>query len=177
MLSKKFSKRRLFSALAVTSCLLTGLPTLSLAQSLPGLTIFSGVERQNLLSYRLDFGGQSDGWDRYRLRVPAKKMQFGAAQFVIGYPDYYKGKFDTKDVEVVVGGKSLPIQEVNWDKENYRIQIYMQEPVPAGKKVEIIFSNVKNPSFGGTFYFTCSILTPGDVPLPRYLGTWIVNIN
>ena len=34
--------RRLFSALAVTSCLLTGLPAIGLAQSMPGFTIFGG---------------------------------------------------------------------------------------------------------------------------------------
>lgn len=177
MLSKKFSMRPLVSALAVTSCLLTGLPNLSLAQGLPGLTIFSGVERQNILSYRLDFGGQADQWDRYRLRIPAKKMETGAAQLIITYPDYYKGKFDTKRVEVLVSGKKVPVQEVNWDKENYKLIISMKDPVPAGKKLEVQLSNVKNPAFGGTFYFQCGILTPGDVPLPRYLGTWILTIN
>ena len=177
MLSTKSSQRRLISALAATGCLLTGFASLTQAQSSPGLTIFSGVERQNQLSYRLDFGGQSDGWDRYRLKIPAKKMELGAAQFVITYPDYYKGKFDTKNVEVRVKGKKMPLKEVVWDKENYKLLIYMQEPVAAGNSVDLILSNVKNPPFGGTYYFTGAILTPGDVPLPRYLGTWILSIN
>jgi len=52
--------RRLLSALAVTSCLLTGLPTVSSAQGLPGLHCLA-VSRGNQLPFRLDFGGQSNG--------------------------------------------------------------------------------------------------------------------
>lgn len=177
MLSTKSSTRRLLTALAATGCLLAGFSTLTQAQNLPGLTIFSGVERQNQLSYFLDFGGQSDNWDRYRLKIPGKKMELGAAQFIVSYPDYYKGKFDTKSMEVRVKGKKFPIREVNWDKENHKVMIYMEEPVPAGNNVELVFSNVKNPPFGGVYYFNAAILTPGDVPLPRYLGTWILSIN
>jgi len=56
---------------------------LSLAQSgLPGFTLFWCQER-NQLPFRLDFGGQSNGWDRYRLRIPAKKLKLAAAQFTI----------------------------------------------------------------------------------------------
>jgi hypothetical protein len=169
--------RRLISALAVSSCLLAGLPTLISAQGLPGFTIFSGVKSENQLPFRLDFGGQSNGWDRYRLRIPAKKMKLAVAQFSINYPDYYKGKFDTEDIEVRLKGKKVALQEVKWDKENHLIEIYPQEPVPANSGVELVFSNVKNPNFGGTYYFNCQILSPGDVPLLRYVGTWILNIT
>ena len=169
--------RRLLSALAVTSCLLIGLPTLSSAQSLPGFTLFSGIKRENQLPFRLDFGGQPNGWDRYRLRIPPKKLNLAVAQFSISYPDYYKGNFDTDSIEVRLKGKKVPLQEVIWDKENHLVEIYPAEPVPAGSRVELVFSNVKNPAFGGTFYFNCQVLSPGDVPLLRYLGTWIVSIT
>ncbi|MBE9128494.1 MULTISPECIES: DUF2808 domain-containing protein [unclassified Coleofasciculus] len=177
MISKKFSMGRLFSALAISGCLLTGIAATSFAQSNSGLTIFSGVERENLLRYYLDFGGRANQWDRYRLRIPAKKMELGVSQFVISYPDYYTGKFDPDRIEVRVKGESVPLSEVNWDQENYRIQIYLDEPIQAGNKVEIVLSNVKNPRFGGTFYFNCLILTPGDIPLPRSVGTWILTIS
>ena len=169
--------RRVISALAVTSCLLTGLPALTLAQGLPGFTIFSGVKSENQLPFRLDFGGQSNGWDRYRLRIPAKKLKLAVAQFSITYPDYYKGDFDTDSIEVRLKNKKVPLQQVKWDKENHVVEIYPEEPVPANSRVELVFSNVKNPNFGGTYYFNCQILTPGDVPLLRYVGTWIVNIS
>ena len=169
--------RRVLSALAVTSCLLTGLPILTSAQGLPGFTLFSGVKSENQLPFRLDFGGQSNGWDRYRLRIPAKKLKLAVAQFSITYPDYYKGDFDTDSIDVRIKNKKLPLQQVKWDKENHVVEIYLKEPVPANSRVELVFSNVKNPNFGGTYYFNCQILTPGDVPLLRYVGTWIVNIS
>lgn len=169
--------QRLLSALVVTGCLLTGLPAISLAQALPGFTLFSGVKGENQLPFRLDFGGQSNGWDRYRLRIPAKKMDLAVAQFIVNYPEYYKGTFDPKKIEVRVKGKKVPLSEVTWNKENRVVEIYPQEPVPAGSNVELVFSNVKNPTFGGIFYFNCSIQTPGDVPLSRYKGTWIISIS
>jgi hypothetical protein len=169
--------RRLLSALAVTSCLLAAIPAISWAQSLPGMTIFSGVEGKNQLSFRLDFGGQSNGWDRYRLRIPNNKLKTAVAQFVISYPDYYKGTFDTKEIEINVRDKKIPVSEVKWDKENHVLQIFPQEPIPAGSKVELVLSNVKNPASGGMFYFNCSIQSPGDVPLSRYIGTWIISIS
>ncbi|MFM7407160.1 MAG: DUF2808 domain-containing protein [Cuspidothrix sp.] len=169
--------KRLLSALAVTSCLLTGLPVMTLAQSLPGLTLFSGIKGENQLPFRLDFGGQTNSSDRYILRIPAKKMNLAVAQFAITYPNYYEGTFDTKDVEVKVKGKKVPLSEVKWDKEGRVIQIFPEEPVPAGDRVELILSNVQNPSFGGVFYFNCQVLSPGDLPLLRYLGTWIISIT
>lgn len=169
--------RRVISALAVTTCLLTGFPTIISAQSLPGFTLFSGVKRENQLPFRLDFGGQSSSWDRYRLRIPPNKLKLAVSQFAISYPNYYKGNFDTDSIEVRVKGKKVPLQEVTWNKENRVVEIYPQEPVPAGNRVELVFSNVKNPGSGGTFYFNCNIVSPGDVPLPRYVGTWIINIG
>ncbi|NEP28282.1 DUF2808 domain-containing protein, partial [Moorena sp. SIO3I6] len=41
---------------------------------------------------------------------------------------------------------------------------------------ELVFSNVKNPD-GGTYYFVCYVLAAGDIPLPTYVGTWIVSIG
>ncbi|MGJ5674819.1 MAG: DUF2808 domain-containing protein [Nostochopsis sp.] len=169
--------RRLFSALAVTGLLLTGLPAMTWAQSLPGFTLFSGVKSENQLPFRLDFGGETNAWDRYRLKIPAKKMKFAASQFVVNYPNYYKGTIDPKKIEIRVKDKKVPLSDVQWDRENRVIQIYPQEAIPAGSNVELVLSNVKNPAFGGIFYWNCSIQTPGDVPLARYLGTWILSIS
>lgn len=167
--------RRFLSALLVSGCLLSAVPAVTLAQS--GLTIFSGVKRENQLSYRLDFGGQTNDWDRYRLRIPQKKMKVAAAKFVVRYPNYYEGTFDTDEVEIKVKGKKVKVSEVKWDKEGHVLEIYPEKAIPAGNRVELILSNVKNPSSGGMFYFHGSVLSPGDVPLPRYVGTWIIDIS
>jgi hypothetical protein len=80
-------------------------------------------------------------------------------------------------MEIRVKGKSVPLQEVNWNKESRVIELIPQEPVPANSPVELVFSNVKNPSSPGIFYFNCQILSPGDVPLLRYLGTWELSVG
>lgn len=168
--------KRLFSVLALTSCLVTGLPSLTGAQGLPGFTIFGGPEKATMLNYRLD-SGNSRMWDRYRLRIPSKKLNLAIATLSITYPNYYKGSFDPKNIAVKVKGKSVPLQNVIWNKENHFIEIYPQEPIPAGNNVEIVLSNVKNPDYGGMFHFNVRIRTPGDVPLFRYIGTWVLSIN
>lgn len=177
MISIKKYYKSFLTALAVATPLITGLPYIVLAQSNPGLTIFSGVERNNILNYHLDFGGKPNAWDRYRLRIPSKKMTEGAERFFISYPDYYKGKFDTEAIEVRVKDEAIPIREVIWDKESRIIEIDLENPILESKKVELVFSNVKNPRQGGTFYFQCQVLTPGQVPLRIHLGTWILDIG
>lgn len=169
--------RRLFSALAVTGCLLTGLPAISLAQGMPGFTIFGGPDRGNQLNYRLDYGKSGMSGDRYRLRIPSKKVTLAIAQLNISYPDYYKGEFDQKDIKVRVKDKTIELAEVIWDKENRFIEIYPKEPIAAGNNVEVVLSNVTNPSPGGMYNFNVRIRTPGDVPLLRYLGTWLLSID
>ncbi len=167
--------KRFLSALLVSSCLLGTFPALSLAQS--GLTLFSGVKRENQLSYRLDFGGQTNDWDRYRLRIPQRKMKVAAAKFVISYPKYYEGTFDTDEIDIKVQGKKVEVEKVNWDQDGNVLEIYPKEAVPAGKRVELVLSNTRNPSSGGIFYFNCSVQSPGDLPLARYIGTWIIDIS
>lgn len=183
MLSKKLSLGRLLGAVAVTSCLLTGFATRSSANGNCGFTLWSGVPREQILCYHLDFGGQPGIWDRYRLRIPSEKMELRAAQLVISYPENYKGKFDTDAIEVNVEGEPVLLQEdgIVWDQEKRQIQIYPYEPIDAEKDVEIVLSNVKNPNFGGTYYFKAMYLPPGIEPgiveVPRYVGIWILSIS
>jgi hypothetical protein len=167
----------ILSALAVSSCLLTGFTNQALGQSLPGFTLFSGVKAENQLPFRLDFGGQKNNRDRYILKIPQNKMKLAVAQFAITYPDYYKGSFDPKKVEVRVKGKKVALSEVKWDKEGRVLEIFPEEPVPAGSRVDLVLSNVQNPSFGGVYYFNCQVLSPGDLPMLRYLGSWILSIT
>ena len=169
--------KSLLTSLALTTTIVTSIPQEIKAQTNPGLTIFSGVERENILNYRLDFGGSAGGWDRYRLRVPGKKITEGVAKLFISYPDYFDGKFDTDRIEVRQEGESLPLREVIWDKESRIIEIDLEDPVLESRKLEVVFSNVKNPSSSGTFYFQCQMLTPGQVPIRLTCGTWIVSIK
>ncbi|NJR39438.1 MAG: DUF2808 domain-containing protein [Leptolyngbyaceae cyanobacterium CSU_1_4] len=177
MSRQKSSLICLFSSLAVFGCLTTSLPIATLAQGLPGLTLFSGVDRENQLGYRLDFGGETSRPDRYRLRIPQRKMTLAASEFIVAYPPTYTGKFDPDEVEVKVDGEKIELESVNWDQENRVIEIYPQEDVAADTRVEIILSDVQNPRRIGTHYFNALVRSPGDVPLNRYLGTWILSIG
>lgn len=168
--------KRLISASIASVCLLAGVQAVSFAGGNPGLTIFSGVDREDILNYYLDFGGLPRQWDRYKLYVPAKKLTQGASKFYISYPENFDGKFDTDKIEVRVDDESLPLKEIYWDKESRVLEIELEKPVEAGTKTTIVLSNVKNPNFG-TYYLVCDAQAAGDVPVRLYLGTWIVSIE
>lgn len=171
--------RRLLSAVAVTGFLLTGMPAITFAQS--GMVLWGGGEPKYRLNYVFDFGGQVGATDRLRLRISGKKLKMAVEKFVIAYPDYFDGEFDTKEIEIKVGkgkGKKVAVDEVKWDKEGNTIEIYPKEPVPAGKSVELILDNVENPGFSGTFFFTLLIQSPGDkTALTRFLGNYIITYS
>ncbi|MDJ1183888.1 DUF2808 domain-containing protein [Roseofilum casamattae] len=174
------SMKRPLMALAIATSLVAGIPTLSLANGLPGLTIFGGTDREHALPYRLDFDGYPNQTDRYRLRIPPKKMTEAVQQFTISYaesPATFTGRIDPDRVEVRIKGKAQPLEEVIWDEENRLIEIYPTEAIPAATaNLEVVLSNVKNPGFG-IYRFKCLAIVPGDVPLPRYLGTWEITID
>lgn len=172
----KASIKPLLPILALSGFLLVGLPTLTWAGGNSGLTIFSGVERKDILDYYLQFGGRPKQWDRYKLYIPAKKLPQGASSLFITYPDYFDGEFDLNKIEVRIKGKAIPIKEVVLDKESRLLEINLEQPIEPNSKAEIVMSNVKNPNLG-TYYFTCDILASGDIPVRLYVGTWIVSIE
>jgi hypothetical protein len=172
MISKKLLLGAILSLLSLCS-----LPTPATAGGNPGLTIFSGVDRKDILNYYLDFGGNPRENERYKLSIPAKKLTQGASRFFITYPDYFDGTFDVNSMEVRVNGKSLPLKDVPfWDKESRYVEINLEKPLEGGTGVEIVFSNVQNPS-QGTYYFTADAQISGEIPLRLYLGTWIISIS
>jgi hypothetical protein len=171
------SSQRFFAIFALAASLTVGLPTLTLADGNAGLTLFSGVDRKDVLDYYLDFGGRpNQPGERYKLYIPAKKLTQGASKFFITYPDNFDGKFDTNKVEIRVKNESIPIKEAIWDKESRLLEITPVNPIESATKVEIVLSGVKNPNFG-TYYLRGDVQASGQVPLRLYLGTWIVTIN
>jgi hypothetical protein len=168
--------RRLFLGIALTGSLLLGLPEAILAQGMPGVTLFGGPESENLLNFFLQ-SGRAGERDRYKLRIPADKLNLAVELISITYPDYYRGKLDPDKIEIRIKDEPIALEDVVVDQENYFIEIYPAEPIPAGTKIEVVFSNVKNPTFGGMYHFNANIRTPGDVPMLRYVGTWLLSID
>ncbi|MDJ0595397.1 MAG: DUF2808 domain-containing protein [Pleurocapsa sp. MO_226.B13] len=173
---KLFSKP--LAAVVLATCTIGSIQTLVLAQGTPGLVIF-GNRDVDILNYYLDFGGTAEQRDRYRLRIPKKKLANGATQFVISYPDYFDGKFDTDRIEVRLDrdkDKSLPLKNVVWDEENHFIQIDLAEPLTEARKVEIVLSNTRNPDVG-TYYFYGQVVPAINAPIPERVGAWVLSIN
>ncbi len=169
--------QRLLPVLALASCLVAVVPGIVRADSLPGFTLFSGIEPANQLAYRLDSGNRN-ATDRYRLKIPGSKInRLGAAQIQITYPDYFKGKFDEKAIEVIVGDKLIPVQTVKWDKERQTIEINLAQQLKTKGEIEVVLNNVQNPDSSGMYYFSCQVKSSVDFPLARYIGTWILSID
>lgn len=175
-------------ALAMMGGLLVGLPMVSLAQSNSGFTFLwgDGPSRKQQLGYVLEHGTSGFPGDRYRLSVGVQNTAID--RISISYPDYYKGTFDPKAIEVRTGGKgrffdglnrgkAVPLAAATVDQENKLIDLTPVDPIPAGTRVEVVLSNVRNPDFGGTYFFNLRLGSPGDVPLLRYVGTWIISID
>ncbi|MDJ0714993.1 MAG: DUF2808 domain-containing protein [Prochloraceae cyanobacterium] len=166
-----------FLILTLSAFFLIGLQGKLSAQSNTGLTLFSGVEGEDILPYYLQWGIGPRQKERYKLKIPGKKMTQGAAKFFITYPEYYDGKFDDDAIEVRTTKGSVDLEEVIWDSESRIIEIVPKEQIRSSKEVEIILHNVKNPSFPGTFYFHCQVIAANDLPIRQHLGTWIINID
>jgi hypothetical protein len=150
---------------------------------------WNSQDTSRFLPFSVELSNDRGNWSRYRLRLGAGDMKLAATQFAVTYPNYFDGKFDAKAVEVKTcrtlgsalsgpqGCKSVPVDEVTLDTERGRIAIYPKDPVPAGTNVELVLSNVRNPSNDGMYQLKALVESPGDVPLLRYLGMWNVSIG
>ncbi|MCS6814657.1 MAG: DUF2808 domain-containing protein [Cyanobacteria bacterium] len=177
MVFGKTFRNALLASLATAGCLVAGLPMVTQAQGLPGLTLCWTGRCPKELNYRLDFGGRADNFDRYRLRIPGRELNTAVSQITIAYPDYFTGSFDVNNIQVYVRDREVALKPVTWDQENRRLVIEPVETIGANQALEVHLSNVKNPRYGGMFYFNASVQSPGDLPLLRYVGTWLITID
>jgi Protein of unknown function (DUF2808) len=170
--------RKLLPIVAFASyCAIAVMPAPVRADSLPGFTLFSGVEPADRLSYRLNSGNRNST-DSYRLTLPGTKInRLGAAQIQITYPEYYKGKFDDKAVEIFVDDKAIPVQAVEWDRENRMVNITLEKQLKTRKDIQVVLNNVQNPDNGGMYNFTAQVRSSTEFPLARYVGTWTLSID
>jgi Protein of unknown function (DUF2808) len=182
----KLSLRQL-GVLCVAGCLLAIVPAATFAQTNPGITFSwggNGPTGKQQLGYVLDYGTPGHPQDRYRLKVGSQKTAIDGIR--IAYPSYYDGEFNEKQITLQESQKSklfglgkakkIPVSSVQVDKDNRLIEIVPETAIPAGTPVEVVLSDVRNPRSGGTYYFSCYISVPGDIPLKRYLGTWVLSI-
>ena len=186
--------RKFLPALALAGYLTgSAVATLPALAQGTGFTLFSGVRREFLLPHSFDFDAGQGADERYRMRIPARKLRYSASSIIITYPAYYKGKIKVDRTEVRVGKQKkepVAIESINEpellvygepdsdSKENddvYRMEILLTETIPENTGVEIVL-NVRNPRIGQTYYFNARVQPPRDI-VERYIGTWIVSID
>ncbi|NJR69973.1 MAG: DUF2808 domain-containing protein [Synechococcales cyanobacterium CRU_2_2] len=192
MLPKSLIKP-MVSAMAIATCVTTGHmlfnAAIANAESLPGITFrWRGREGFNELSHVIDLSSAPNQWGRYRFQMSARDLKVAASQFTINIPDHFDGEFDKDKIEVRICSKAasfvsrakckaVPLDEATVDMAARQISIYPAAPVPAGTNVELVFSNVKNPRSPGMYQFNGLVEVPGDVPLLRMVGSWIISID
>jgi len=187
MSANKFSLKKALPALFFAGVLVGTVPTITEAQTNPGFSfVWGGQDSQpkKQLSYVLQYGTPGHLSDRWRLSLGKQDVAMSVIR--ISTPEYFNGEFNENRIELrespksrifnLKKGKTIPISSVTVDNDNGLVEIIPETPIPAGKRAEVVISNVRNPRSGGMFYINCSIISPGEVPLPRQVGTWIVSI-
>jgi len=184
---------RTLATLALTG-LATGLLPLAqtqpvVAQSLPGLTLrWNGNEGGfKELKYVLN-SGRTNALDTWMLLLPGKELDVAAMQVSVTYPSYFNGRFDNSAVKLKLcsaGGvmartrcdKDVPTSSIEVDRDNGRIDFFPTKPIPAGTTIGVVFDSMINPSNPGMLQFNASIISPGDLPLSKYVGSWLITIE
>lgn len=161
--------------LFIYSCCLAALSITppSFAQTGSGIILFGNV-RDNALSYRLN-GGRARQLDRYYLDIPAQRTQI--SQIIVTYRDNFDGEIDPNAINIRFRGQNLALESASWDKENRRIEVALKEPVPAGRPLQLVMSNVRNPFYSGLYQFDARIIGPSDLPVFRYIGSWVIGFE
>lgn len=185
MISQR-SVRRLLSSACVAGSLMVALPAITSAQSNPGFSFVwgDGPGRKQQLGYVLDYGTPRHSSDRYRLKLGRQTMAIDS--ITVTYPNYFDGEFNEKRITLQESPKNkflgfgktktIEVSSVKLDPDNRLIEIVPKDPIPSGVPVEVVLAGVQNPRSGGMYYFNGYINSPGDVPLRRYVGTWVMSI-
>ncbi|PSN17451.1 hypothetical protein C7271_17665 [filamentous cyanobacterium CCP5] len=178
-LVKKASIGLLATGMAIASAIGFHLAPLR-AQTTPGLTIFGGPE--NALDYTIDFNKPYSTNARYYLEVDGDRLVRDVISMEIAYPAEFVerlGRFDVDAIELREGdyrGRGeIPVADIIWDQENHVLEIYPEEPIPAGQNFVIVLSDVRNPRRFAIHYFNLSLMFQGGV-IDQYVGTWPLEV-
>lgn len=188
MSSQKSSLRHLLPLLVCTGSLLTGLPAVTIAQTNPGFSLIwggDGPSRKQQLNYVLEYGTPRHLSDRYRLLIRRQDVAIDGIKIII--PSKYDGKIQPERISLRKSpkgrifnfnrGEPIEVESVEMEKlkgEAGLIEIIPKEVIPAGTAFEVVVNGVRNPS-SGTYYFNCRVTSPGDLPMSRNVGTWIIS--
>lgn len=145
-----------------------------------GVTIFGGLDPENRLAYSIDRNRPFSPNARYYLRVGSNKLPQDVLEMEITYPENFRGEIKGDSIELRQGryrGDSvIETDEIIWDQENRRIEIYPSAPIPAGTNLVVVLSNIRNPREYGVHYFNLRMMYEGGVTR-QYAGTWALEVS
>lgn len=145
-----------------------------------GITIFGGLEPENRLAYSIDRNRPFSPNARYYLRVGSNKLPREVLELEITYPENYEGELNGDSIELrrgrYRGDSVIATDEIIWDRENRRIEIYPSEPIPEGTNLVVVMSNIRNPRNYGVHYFNLRMMYQGSV-MRQYAGTWALEVS
>lgn len=135
------------------------------------------------------YQSSSERLDRatYYLFLRGKDRKDTITKLKLTVPDYFEAKIKTKNLslcKVKVGGytdktrciNTLPaIIKVN--NKQTSIEIFPEEPIPSSKENYAVKMKIFNPRKRGMFQFQALAVSPGDIPISTYLGTWNIDIQ
>ncbi|UFP92728.1 DUF2808 domain-containing protein [Gloeobacter morelensis] len=130
-----------------------------------------------ILNYKVEDRSHDYTSDRYFLWIKPQKIAVREVQVIAG-PDF-DGQFNTKFVEVAsrTSGKSYTVEDVNWDQDLRALTVVLASPIPASEEIQLVLSQVVNPSSEGIYKLNARVLGTEPNPIYRYVGTWAITIE
>jgi hypothetical protein len=175
IMTSHFSKFMLLFVPIAISCLGIELNRTNSVQAQPnaGIILF-GSARDSALDYTLD-QGRANLIDRYYLTLKPQKFQIN--EIIVTVPESFKGEFDAQQITVRADGKEQAPESAKWDAKDRKIEVTLKEPIPINRESVLVLSNVRNPYLGGLFQFDARVRSITDVPILRYIGSWVIGID
>jgi Protein of unknown function (DUF2808) len=143
------------------------------SQTNAGIILFGSI-RDKALDYTLDYG-RANLIDRYYLTLKPQKYQIN--EIIITVPETFKGEFDSQQIRVKFNGKEEIPESARWSEKDRTVEVVLKEPIPVDREAVLILSNVRNPYFGGLFQFDARVRSITDIPILRYIGSWVIGID
>ena len=155
----------------------------------PAMLEFRWEQDEN---YKKLYYFQSDSGKRerstYYLVMKPRNRKTGILKLTINFPEHFDSKIRPRKLSlcrIQMGGmlektqctEKIPaVFEVSRDKKT-TIEVFPNQPIPVDKNGYAVVMKIFNPSKSGMSQINAFSLSPGDMPISRYIGSWNVDIR
>ncbi|MEM6590416.1 MAG: DUF2808 domain-containing protein, partial [Cyanobacteria bacterium P01_C01_bin.73] len=114
--------------------------------------------------------------------VPGERINAAVLEIEVSYDPIFTqpfrgGRFNIDAIEIIgEEGDRIAVEEIIWDQDASRVEIYPEEIIPANSDFAIHFNDVYNPSRYQQNIFTLKVLQQGE-SLRRIIGAWTLEIS